>query len=79
LLPAGQQLSKQAVLQLLQAAIQHGNKCMLRGLCRLKIARQLDDEVMQQVQAALSLPAATSAHTSCSDVSAVERLNPAVG
>jgi hypothetical protein len=85
-LPARKQLSINVVFQLLQAAIQHGNKCMLRGLSNLKIARQLDVELMQQVQAALLPPGAwchargapaqtvcsDAAQTVCSDAGAVE-------
>jgi hypothetical protein len=72
LLPARKQLSKQAVVQLLHAAVRCSNKCMMRGLCRLKIARKLDLALMQQVQAALWLPAATPPREVYSDAEAVE-------
>jgi hypothetical protein len=78
-LPAGKQLSKRAVVQLLQAAIEFGNKRMLRGLFSLKTARKLDPALMQRAQTALWSTAAAPARTVCSNAEAVEWLNQRFG
>jgi hypothetical protein len=78
-LPAGKQLSKRAVVRLMQAAIEFGNKCMLRGLCSLKVARKLDPALMLRVQTALCSIAAAPSRTVRSNAEAVEWLRQRFG